>query len=148
MKRGNDRPNLFSVFWRWCWRTYYKNEEVWNYLIVGALSTVLSIGIFIIFVSIINMHFVLANILSWTIGVIFSYCLNRLFVFHSIENKKTQEFIKFVASRVLSMGIDTFLMIVLVSLIMLDDVIAKLIVAIVIIILNYIMSKYVIFKKS
>ena len=37
----NDKNNLIIKFWNWGWNIYYKNPEIWNYLIVGILTTIL-----------------------------------------------------------------------------------------------------------
>lgn len=39
--RGHEK-NPFVKFWNWGWGIYYKNPEVWNYLIVGLLTTLVS----------------------------------------------------------------------------------------------------------
>lgn len=40
--KGHDK-NPFVKFWNWGWGIYYKNPEIWNYLIVGLLTTVVSL---------------------------------------------------------------------------------------------------------
>lgn len=142
------KPNLIKRFWNWGWRIYHKNEELWNYLIIGALTTVVSIGSYSIFSKLLKINYLISNVLSWVVSVIFAYFTNRWFVFHSKEKKKFKEFIAFVSSRVLTLLLDSCLMIVGVDYLKIDDLLTKILVQIIIVISNYILSKLIVFKKE
>lgn len=142
------KPNLIKRFWNWGWGIYHKNEELWNYLIVGALTTVVSIGSYSIFSKLLKINYLISNVLSWIVSVIFAYFTNRWFVFHSKEKKKFKEFIAFVSSRVLTLLLDSGLMIVGVDYLKIDDLLTKILVQIIIVISNYILSKLIVFKKE
>lgn len=142
------KPNLIKRFWNWGWGIYHKNEELWNYLIVGALTTVVSIGSYSIFSKLLKINYLISNVLSWVVSVIFAYFTNRWFVFHSKEKKKFKEFITFVSSRVLTLLLDSCLMIVGVDYLKIDDLLTKILVQIIIVISNYILSKLIVFKKE
>lgn len=142
------KPNLIKRFWNWGWGIYHKNEELWNYLIVGALTTVVSIGSYSIFSKLLKINYLISNVLSWIVSVIFAYFTNRWFVFHSKEKKKFKEFIAFVSSRLLTLLLDSGLMIVGVDYLKIDDLLTKVLVQIIIVISNYILSKLIVFKKE
>lgn len=142
------KPNLMKRFWNWGWGIYHKNEELWNYLIVGALTTVVSIGSYSIFSKLLKINYLISNVLSWIVSVIFAYFTNRWFVFHSKEKKKFKEFIAFVSSRLLTLLLDSCLMIVGVDYLKIDDLLTKILVQIIIVISNYILSKLIVFKKE
>ena len=142
------KPNLIKRFWNWGWGIYHKNEELWNYLIVGALTTVVSISSYSIFSKLLKINYLISNVLSWIVSVIFAYFTNRWFVFHSKEKKKFKEFIAFVSSRVLTLLLDSCLMIVGVDYLKIDDLLTKILVQIIIVISNYILSKLIVFKKE
>lgn len=144
----NYRPNIFKRFWNFGWGIYHKNEELWNYLIIGGLTTLISIASYALFAKTFNFHYILSNILSWIISVIFAYYTNRFFVFHSTNKEKLREFITFTLSRLITLALDTLLMIVFIELITLNDIIAKIIVQIVVIIGNYIISKLLVFRTN
>ena len=95
-------------------------------------------------------YFILANTLSWILSVAFAYITNKIFVFESkAKNKEAvKEAIKFVSSRVLTYLIDLALMFIFVKLIKFNNDIAKLIVQFVVLVLNYILSKLLVFKKE
>lgn len=144
----NYKPNIFKRFWDFGWGIYHKNEELWNYLIVGALTTVVSVLSYALFSKSLNINYIASNVLSWIVAVIFAYFTNRCFVFHSKSTQKLKEFISFTASRVATLILDTILMILFVERIKLDDMIAKLIVQVVVVIGNYILSKLLVFKTN
>ena len=123
------------------------NKEVRNYLVAGVLTTIISVGSFTLFSRIIGIHYIPANILSWIVAILFAYCAYRWFVFHSKEKNKVKEFANFVVARILTLLLDTGLMILLVGLFRLDDVLSKLFVQFIIIVANYLMSKFFVFKK-
>lgn len=142
------KPNILKRFWNWGWSIYHKNEELWNYLIVGALTTVVSIASYALFAKSLNINYIISNILSWVLSVLFAYFTNRWFVFHSKNKEVLKEFVSFTSSRVLTLILDTLLMILFVKAIKMDDLVAKILVQIVILVTNYIMSKLIVFKKQ
>jgi len=139
-------PNFFVRFWRWGWRIHAKNEEVWNYLIVGGLTTIVSIATYIFFDSVIGLHYQIANVISWIIAVTFAYFTNRWFVFHS-RNKKLKEAIGFYGARIFTLLLEAGILFSLIDLIHLNSSLSKVLAQIVILVANYIISKLIIFKK-
>lgn len=139
--------------WNWCLNMYKKYKELVNYLIVGGLTTVLSLGVYygsvLTFLDPQNeIQLQIANILSWTAGVVFSYFMNRIFVFESKEENKIKEAGKFVSSRVITLLMDMAIMAIGVSLLKFNDKIMKLVSQVVITVSNYIFSKLFVFKNK
>lgn len=92
-----------------------------------------------------------ANCIAWIAGVIFAFVTNKLWVFESKSWRPSvagKEFTGFMGARILSFVIETVLMFVLVSLLGLSELIAKIVVGVVVVILNYFFSKLLIFKKK
>ncbi len=134
--------------------TYIKYEEIINYLIFGFLTTVVSIVTYLLFANICfpnksDLDIQIANVLSWICAVTFAYLTNRRFVFKSKTQGKTKikEAFNFVLARVFSLLVDMALMYLLYSIMHIDDTIAKISVQVVVIVMNYILSKIVVFKK-
>ena len=90
----------------------------------------------------------LANIFSWICAVTFAYITNRKYVFKSKNENKLKEISSFVSSRVITLLMDMTIMFILVTLLHLNDKIAKLVVQVVVTIMNYIFSKLFVFKKG
>ena len=130
-------------------KIYIKYKEIINYLIAGFLTVIVSVLTYALFTKGLNMHYITSNIFSWIVAVLFAYYVNSKFVFVSstIKKEKISEIINFFKYRILSLLIETIIIYLLVDLIRLDDMISKLIVQVIVIILNYIFSKFLIFKK-
>ncbi|MCX4364489.1 MAG: GtrA family protein [Bacilli bacterium] len=161
MKNNNDKKliikghdnNPFVKFWNWGWGIYYKNPEVWNYLIVGFLTTIVSlVTYFACTYTFLNpsveIELQIANVISWVFAVTFAYFTNRIFVFKSKEKNMVKEASKFVGSRILSLLMDMLTMFIIVSLLHLNDKIGKLVSQVIVTVANYFLSKLLVFKKK
>ncbi len=131
---------------------YLKYKEIINYLIFGVLTTVVSLAVYYICVyTFLNPENVvqlqIANIISWVAGVAFAYVTNRKFVFESKEENKLKEAGKFVTSRITTLLMDMAIMFIGVTLCKFNDKIIKLISQVVVIVMNYLLSKIIVFKK-
>lgn len=131
---------------------YDKYREIIIYLIVGVLTTIVSLFSYYVCVNTIldpnnGIELQIANIISWSLAVLFAYFTNRTFVFKSKTNNKLKEAFSFVLSRVLTLLIDMAIMFLLVTCLKQNDKIAKLVVQVVVTILNYLFSKLFVFKK-
>ncbi len=135
------------------WDIYKKYEEIINYLIVGGLTTVVSIVSYLVCtITFCNpnnsIELQIANIISWIIAVTFAYFTNRIFVFKSKNKNKLKEAASFVGARVATLLMDMFVMFVIVTLMGLNDLIGKCVSQVVVTIANYILSKLFVFKKK
>lgn len=131
---------------------YRKYEEVIKYLIIGLLTTVVSLSTYnLLTVSLLDpgkpFELQVANVITWIIAVTFAYFANRIIVFKSRNEKKLKEATKFYSARVITLLMDMLIMFILVTSLSVNDRVAKLIVQIVVTILNYIFSKFIVFKK-
>ena len=129
---------------------YNKYKEGLLYLFFGGCTTLINIISFIIFRQF-KLGVDVSNIIAWLIAVIFAFITNKLFVFDSKNtDRKTvmKETISFLIARVISLGIDTGLLHLMIDFMKIHEVIAKVISNIVVIIVNYIFSKLFIFKKE
>lgn len=138
---------------------YKKYEEIINYLIIGGLTTVVGVGsklllLFTILDQTDGVQLQIAEIISWVLAVLFAYFTNRAFVFKSkIKGKKqTKEAFDFVKGRIFTQLIQMFIMWFFVTLLKLNSdfwvVVFTLICQVMQIVLNYIISKFLVFKKS
>ena len=76
-----------------CLKLYKKYEEIINYLIVGVLTTLVSIGTYGLFAKIIGINYLISNIISWVVSVAFAYITNKIFVFKNKEKEKNFKFL-------------------------------------------------------
>jgi len=134
---------------------YKKYEEIISYLFFGVLTTVVSFVTYIIFANVFfpeksDLDIQIANVLSWICAVAFAYITNRIWVFKSKTKgrKQLRELFEFISARIASLLVDMAMMYILYSLIHMNDTIAKIIVQFVVVAMNYILSKLIIFKKN
>ena len=132
---------------------YKKYKEIINYIIVGGMTTVVSLVIYYgCVLTFLNpqdaLQLQIANILSWIAAVTFAYFTNRKFVFESTNKNILKEAFSFYISRVLTLVLDMAFMFLLVTLMDMNDKIAKLVVQVLVMISNYILSKYLVFTKK
>lgn len=130
-------------------KIYNKYKEIINYLIAGVLTTVVSILSYELFKNIFNIHYIISNVLSWIIAVTFAYIVNSKYVFESNkkDKQKIKEFVSFVSCRILSLLIETLSMYLMVDIIKTNSDIAKIIAQFIVLVLNYLFSKFFTFKK-
>lgn len=131
-------------------RLYKKYREIINYLFFGVLTTLISVGSYYVLGLLWdltnNILFILANVTSWILAVIFAYITNKKYVFQS-DSKKIFEFFKFVFSRVFTLLMEVVGMYLLVKVIKIDNMIAKIMMQFLVIVSNYIISKVLVFKR-
>lgn len=132
---------------------YMSYKEIINYLIVGGLTTVVSLSTYYISVTTVldprsPVQLQIANIISWVIAVTFAYFTNRRYVFESRGANVTAEALKFYFSRISTLLMDMFIMFLMVTIFSLNDKLAKIVVQVVVTISNYILSKYIVFNNK
>jgi putative flippase GtrA len=127
-----------------------KYREIIMYGIFGILTTIINIFIFYILDKIgINVY--LNNSIAWLISVLFAFFTNKFYVFESKNNSVKvifKEGISFFAARVLSYFIDMLTIFILFQTFGLNKMLSKVISNVIVIIINYVLSKLVIFKNK
>lgn len=134
-----------------------KYEEIIVYIIVGVLTTIVSLGVkyallFTIFNASNAVQLQAAIIISWIAAVIFAYFANRKYVFKSKNKDILKEFTNFVLARVSTLLMEMFIMWFFVTLLKLNSdiwvIIWTLVSQVLVMVANYILSKLFIFKKK
>ena len=138
---------IFLVFKDKIISIYKNNKEIINYIIVGALTTLVSILSYYLFRFIIK-NYVILSIISWICAVSFAYITNRIFVFESKNENIITELSKFFSCRLLTLGLEVSLMTLFVSGFHINDMISKIVLQFVILVLNYILSKLFVFRNK
>ena len=124
-----------------------ENKEIVLYLIFGVLTTLVNILSYLFFSKILGINNLLSNIIAWFLSIIFAYVTNRILVFESKNEKILHEFALFISGRGLSGILDSLLFYILVILLMFNDVVSKIFINIIVVIINYVLSKKIIFKE-
>ena len=130
---------------------YRKHKETMRYLIFGALTTFVNILAYTIFYYALHINNATSNVIAWILGATFAYVTNKLYVFDSkVSTRKEllKEIIYFYGCRLLTLAIDEIIMIITVDNWGWNAFFMKIFANIIVIILNYIFSKILIFKKK
>ena len=127
---------------------YKKYKEIINYLIFGGLTTLISIITYALFAKVFHIDYLISNVLSWIIAVLFAYITNKIFVFESKSKKNIKEITSFFFFRVVSLIMEMVILYIFVDMLHIDDLVTKIIAQIIVIVSNYVFSKLFVFKKN
>lgn len=127
-----------------------KYKSIVLYLFFGVATTVINILAYTLFAKLFKIDYLISNIIAWVLAVVFAYITNKLYVFNSKSFEKSifiKEITSFTTARLFSLAVDMGIMYVFVGLLGANDIIIKIISNIIVIVMNYIFSKWFIFKK-
>ncbi len=130
---------------------FKKYREIISYVIFGALTTFVDFATYVFLTRVFSLNEDLANIISQVVAIIFAFIVNKLFVFEDKENNlKTviYQFLKFSSLRLITLSLNSLIFFVMTEFTTINDIITKALVSIIVIILNYIFSKLLVFKKT
>ena len=129
----------------------WNNTELVSYLFVGVATTVVNYVVYYLATRVLSMGVMAGTWTAWVAAVAFGYVANKAFVFHTHCDGALallKEALGFFSMRLVSLGMETVLMYLTVTVLGLNDLVMKLVINIVVIILNYVFSKLFIFKKK
>ncbi|MDR0406112.1 MAG: GtrA family protein [Clostridiales bacterium] len=121
------------------------------YLLFGGLTTLVNFSAYYLFVRVLRLHYIFGNTLAWLLSVLFAYVTNRNYVFDAPRKPmraRLGEMAGFFCFRGLTGLIDTAALFVLVTLLSANDFAAKIAVNVIVVILNYLFSKLIIFRQK
>ena len=129
---------------------FQKYKSVLLYLFFGVLTTCISIFSFILCDSVLGIHVLTSNIISWILAVSFAYLTNRTWVFQSAATGIAlwKEVFLFFSARVSTLLIEEALMWLFVMVLHYNSTVIKLIAQVVVLVLNYVFSKIFVFRKK
>lgn len=132
--------NLVKKYW-----------DIFAYLFFGVCTTIVNYIIYLPCYNILHLSATVSNILAWIVAVAFAFLTNKPFVFKSYDwSKKTliPELTKFIGCRVGSGAMETVILLLAVDLLGWNGNIWKLLTQIMVVILNYIGSKLLVFRNK
>lgn len=145
---------------------FKRYREIIMYLIMGVATTLVNWVAYAACVSIFHIDRIvfgfdidvlISNVIAWMLGVIFAYVTNKLFVFQSYSWKLSfviKEFVLFISARLATGVLEIFGVPFLVGIGLnqtifgIDGMLSKVLVSVIVVILNYVFSKLIIFKKD
>jgi len=88
------------------------------------------------------------TLISWGVGVVFGYVMNRKYVFKSTDPDIRREFLQFSGGRVSTGILDGVMMVLMVNILTINESFSKIFVSVLVMIGNYLISKLFVFKKD
>ena len=128
-----------------------KYKSIIAYLFFGVLTTLINWGSYFLCYNIVQIPNVPSTIIAWILAVAFAFITNKIWVFGSKSfNGKVllYEIWTFLAARLIIGILDVVIMYFAVDVFAMNSTVWKLISNIIVIVLNYIFSRLIIFKKE
>lgn len=130
---------------------YNKYKDIIPYLFFGVCTTIINIISYWIMAYPLKLGIMISTVVAWFAAILFAYITNKKWVFHSNSNSKKdifREFGSFLLCRLITGAIDLLIMYIFVDIIGFNDIIIKILANVIVIIINYIASKLIIFNNS
>ncbi|MBE5817460.1 MAG: GtrA family protein [Clostridiales bacterium] len=129
---------------------YKKYKGIFLYLFFGALTTLVSIFSFVFCEKVIGLDIMTTNVISWVLAVSFAYFTNKKWVFNSSVKGggALKEAALFAGARVATLVIEEILLLVFAVVLKFNSVGVKVCAQFAVLVLNYIFSKIVVFRKG
>ena len=152
----NERPDIFERIMslrllaplRPFWRKY---REVLLYLFFGGLTFFLSIGLYWLFAHPLGLTPLVANVISWILCVVFAYVTNRTWVFRQKARELPgvlREAASFAAGRLATLGLEELILWLGIDVLGIHDLLVKIVAQVLVIVGNYVISKWFVFRKA
>jgi putative flippase GtrA len=128
----------------------YRYVDLLIYLIFGVLTTVVNYLVYLPIYNQLGLSAAISNVIAWSAAVSFAYLTNKPFVFKSNDwSMRTvmPELAKFVGCRVVSGLLETGILLVCVDMLHWNGNLWKIIASVLVVVLNYVTSKFLVFKK-
>ena len=128
-----------------------KYRDAITYLVFGVLTTLVNYAVYLPCYNLLGLSASASNVIAWAVSVAFAFLTNKPFVFRSHDwSAKTviPELTKFVGTRLGSGGLETLILLIFVDLLGMNGNLWKLITSVLVVVLNYVGSKLLVFKKK
>ena len=126
-------------------------KEILLYLIFGGLTTVVSLVTYWLCCYPLGMNVLAGNVVSWICAVTFAYFTNAKWVFESSAStgkEKLKESVSFYGGRLATLGVEELILLIFITWLGFNKMVIKVIAQVVIVVLNYVVSKLFVFRKK
>lgn len=124
------------------------DKELFLYVVFGTGTAIVNFVVYFFFEDLLGINYLISNVLAWFFSVLFAYVTNRTWVFESKSPEILKEMSLFFGGRIFSGAVDTALMYLFIDILTIGDFISKITVQIIVVILNYVFSKLIVFKEQ
>ncbi|MBR1660076.1 MAG: GtrA family protein [Oscillospiraceae bacterium] len=127
------------------------HKDVISYLFFGVLTTLVNFLVFFPLFNLLHLDELWCNVIAWVAAVAFAFFTNRRWVFHSEKRgvgPVLREAAAFTAGRLFSFGVETGLLALGTKALALNPNPVKVVVTVLTVILNYVLSRWLVFRKK
>lgn len=128
-----------------------KHRELVSYVFWGVMTTIVNYVVYFLLTEGLQVYYLTGNVIAWAISVLFAYFVNKLYVFQSRDwawRVALRELWQMVASRLFSLGLEMGILWLFVDVLLFPHGAVKLISNVVVVVVNYVLSKFIIFRKK
>lgn len=128
-----------------------RHREIISYVFWGAMTTLVNYAAYFLLRNLLHIPLVTTNVIAWAVSVLFAYVSNKLFVFESKSwawRVALRELWQMTASRLFSLGLETGILWLFVERLHCSEVVVKLCANVLVVVVNYVLSKFIIFRKK
>ena len=132
-------------------KLYEKYRDLIPYIIFGVLTTLVNTAVYWLCAHPLSLPVVPSTMIAWFLAVLFAYLTNRKWVFHSEASTRgeiAKEVVSFYACRLVTGILDWAGMYLFVDVLHWNDLAVKIGVNFLVIVLNYVLSKWIVFRKK
>ncbi len=132
-------------------KLYQEHKQIILYLFFGVCTTVINTVSYAILYEYLHIVNIVSTLIAWFVAVVFAFFTNKVYVFESKRpsiSEKLKEFGSFFGCRILTGVLDVVIMAVAVDYLKWNSLVWKLISNIIVTIVNFVASKFLIFKTS
>lgn len=128
-----------------------KYRELISYVFWGGMTTAVNYVVYFTLTKGLHVYYLTSNVIAWAVSVLFAYFVNKVFVFQSKDwnwQVALRELWQMVAARLFSLGLEMAILWLFVDMLQFPDSIIKIAAGVVVVVVNYVLSKCIIFKKN
>lgn len=130
---------------------FVRYRELVSYVFWGGMTTMVNYAAYFLFTDVFHVHYLVSNVIAWAAAVAFAFLVNKLLVFQSKSWARStvfRELWQFLSARILSGVLETGILWFFVDLLHFNDDLVKIAASVLVVILNYGLSKWIIFRKN
>ncbi len=127
---------------------YKKYKQALLYLFFGGVSVLINMSLFIGINTLTPISELINNIICWFVCVLFQFFTNRTWVFETEQSSKSfvRQMLDFFAGRLFTLLVEELIILIFITVLGFDALLIKIIAQVIIIVLNYLLSKLWVFK--
>lgn len=128
-----------------------KYREVISYIFWGVMTTLVNYVVYFVCTKALGIDYLISNVAAWFLSVLFAFWVNKVYVFRSYDKDirtMVREFGTFVSARILSGVLETGMLALFVETLHFNSDVVKIAASVLVVIINYVLSKLIIFKKQ